>query len=256
MARLQVLAFLVGINPLVWCVAQQPAPFNPTKPSASLTDQTPEASAPPNTLRSNPPTSSAVAPTEEQILLPEVRTELLRREKLDQEVRQKLIQWLKETGFTQIPKPVTDAKLLKELGELSAQLAAVDEENLKYLKEMVTKHTWLSRSLVGQDGAKAAWLILQHSDKDREFQKQCLKVMEGLPENEVDKKDIAYLTDRVLVGEGKEQYFGTQIRTNEQGELEVAPLFEPENVDERRKRVGLPPLQEYLEMVRGQVAGK
>jgi len=71
----------------------------------------------------------------------------------------------------------------------------------------------------------------------------------------VDPKDIAYLTDRVLVGEGKEQVYGTQLRTNEKGELELSPLFEPATVDQRRQRMGLGPLKEYMEMVKKQLQG-
>jgi hypothetical protein len=188
-------------------------------------------------------------------MLPELRAELLQRERLDQQARNELIEFLKTTGFMQLPKPVTDTILIARMKEVSDKLASVDDDNLKFMKVVVEKHGWLSKTLVGTDGAKAAWLILQHSDKDREFQKQCLEVMKKLPQGEVDPKDIAYLTDRVLVGEGKEQVYGTQLRTNEKGELELAPLFEPATVDQRRQRMGLGPLKEYMEMVKKQLQG-
>ena len=189
----------------------------------------------------------------EQILLPELRAELLQREQKDQQARNELITFLKSTGFMQLPKPITDTTLLGRMKEVSETLGKIDEDNLAFMKAMVGKHGWLSKTLVGTDGAKAAWLMLQHSDKDREFQKQCLDVMKKLPAGEVDPKDIAYLTDRILVGEGKEQVYGTQLRTNAKGELELAPLFEPATVDQRRQRVGLGPLQEYLDMVKSQM---
>jgi|688.fasta_scaffold01060_31 hypothetical protein len=199
--------------------------------------------------------TDAIPTSTEQILLPEVRIELIKRERLDQQARKDLIDFLKTTGFAQLPKPITDTILLARMKEVSDRLVAIDDDNLKYMKPMVEKHGWLSKTLVGTDGAKAAWLMLQHSDKDREFQKQCLEVMKKLPQGEVDPKDIAYLTDRVLVGEGKEQLYGTQLRTNAKGELEIAPLFEPGGVDERRQRMGLGPLKEYLEMVKKQLQG-
>ena len=199
--------------------------------------------------------NDAVPASTEQILLPEVRTELIQRERLDQKARKDLIDFLKTTGFAQLPKPITDTILLARMKEVSERLVAIDDDNLKYMKPLVEKHGWLSKTLVGTDGAKAAWLMLQHSDKDREFQKQCLEVMKKLPQGEVDPKDIAYLTDRVLVGEGKEQLYGTQLRTNAKGELEIAPLFEPGAVDERRQRMGLGPLKDYLEMVKKQFQG-
>jgi len=199
--------------------------------------------------------NDAVPASTEQILLPEVRVELIKRERLDQKARKDLMDFLKTAGFAQLPKPITDTNLLARMKEVSDRLAAIDDDNLKYMKPMIEKHGWLSKTLVGTDGAKAAWLMLQHSDKDREFQKQCLEVMKKLPQGEVDPKDIAYLTDRVLIGEGKEQLYGTQLRTNTKGELEIAPLFEPGAVDERRQRMGLGPLKDYLEMVKKQFQG-
>lgn len=198
---------------------------------------------------------SDIPASTEAILLPELRVELIQRERLDQQARNELIEFLKTTGFMQLPKPVTDTILLARMKEVSDKLASIDGDNLKFMKVAVEKHGWLSKTLVGSDGAKAAWLMLQHSDKDREFQKQCLEVMKKLPQGEVDTKDIAYLTDRVLVGEGKEQIYGTQLRTNEKGELELAPLFEPATVDERRQRMGLGPLKEYMELVQKQLQG-
>lgn len=210
----------------------------------------------PSPAGSNTPAATSDIPAStEEIMLPEVRSDLIQRERLDQQARNELIEFLKTTGFMQLPKPVTDTILLARMKEVSDKLATVDGDNLRFLKMTVEKHGWLSKTLVGTDGAKAAWLMLQHSDKDREFQKQCLDMMKKLPQGEVDPKDIAYLTDRVLVGEGKEQIFGTQLRTNAKGELELAPLFEPANVDERRQRMGLGPLQEYLEMVKKQLQG-
>ena len=58
-----------------------------------------------------------------------------------------------------------------------------------------------------------------------------------------------------ISGEGKEQIYGTQLRTNEKSELELAPLFEPATVDERRQRMGLGPLKEYMELVQKQLQG-
>lgn len=69
--------------------------------------------------------------------------------------------------------------------------------------------------------------------------------MDEAPEGEVDSEHVAYLTDRVLVGEGKPQRYGTQLE-NKDGNLTPYPLEDPETVDERRRAVGMSPLAEYL----------
>lgn len=45
------------------------------------------------------------------------------------------------------------------------------------LGEIVAEHGWPTRSLVGDDGATAAWAIAQHSDLDPQFQRQMLELM-------------------------------------------------------------------------------
>ena len=61
---------------------------------------------------------------------------------------------------------------------------------------------------------------------------------------QVQREDIAYLTDRVLVNEGKPQVYGTQFhRVN--GERKPRPIEDAETVDERRKSMQLTTLKDY-----------
>lgn len=228
--------------------------------SGSLSDQETTKSETPSAASgtlSDSNSGSAAAPSSasaasDKALLPAVRDELLSRVKKDQDARTTLIEWMKQTKFSTLPKPIKDPTLLTEFKKITETMAAVDQENLEFLKRLVGKHGWLSRTLVSADGAKAAWLMLQHADSDREFQKECLEMMKGLPAGEVEGKDIAYLTDRILVNEGQPQIYGTQIKSSASGGLELAPLLEPELVDERRKKMGLGPIQEYLSEIRKQ----
>ena len=61
-------------------------------------------------------------------------------------------------------------------------------------------------------------------------------------------ENIAYLQDRVLVGEGKKQKYGTQT-TEVDGAFRPSPIEDEEHVDERRKTLGMLPLAEYLKQV-------
>jgi len=124
--------------------------------------------------------------------------------------------------------------------------ADVDRQTTARMKEIVTKQGWPGKSMVGVDGANAAWLLVQHADAAPVFQKECLEKMEPLVKSgEVSGKDFAYLWDRVAVNAGKKQRYGTQF----EGE-ELAPLEDPDTVDERRKSVGLGTLAEYKELVK------
>ena len=63
--------------------------------------------------------------------------------------------------------------------------------------------------------------------------------MTKLPKNEIAQTDLAYLTDRVLLAEGKKQIYGTQV-TQVDGKWAPRELEDEKNVDKRRADVGLP----------------
>ena len=87
-----------------------------------------------------------------------------------------------------------------------------DGENLPWLKGVVAAHGWPGASLVGSDGAHAAWLLAQHADSDPAFQRQCLDLLTAAVEaGEATRQEHAYLTDRVLLAEGRQQEYGTQL---------------------------------------------
>jgi hypothetical protein len=55
------------------------------------------------------------------------------------------------------------------------------------------------------------------------------------------------MEDRVLLGKGKKQKYGSQISMDtETQSYYVSPLEDPDNVDKRRASVGLEPMAEYL----------
>jgi hypothetical protein len=149
----------------------------------------------------------------------ELRAELLRRVAVDQEARHAL--------------------------DVEA-VAAADGENLPWLRQVIADVGWPGRSLVSEDGAQAAWLLAQHADRDPAFQRRCLDLLTAaVDRGEATIVQQAYLTDRVLLHEGRPQEYGTQAIARE-GRFEPKKLRDPEHVDQRRASVGLGPLAEYL----------
>ena len=63
--------------------------------------------------------------------------------------------------------------------------------------------------------------------------------------DKVSPANIAYLEDRVRVGEGLPQFYGTQFYADEAGNFGPRPIEDPDHVDERRQAVSLQPLSEY-----------
>lgn len=121
----------------------------------------------------------------------------------------------------------------------------IDLENTKRVKEIVDRIGWPSISKVGKETSHNAWLLVQHADKDIDFQKYCISLMEALSGEEVDKRDIAYLRDRIRKNQNLPQIYGTQfIQNRDSGRYEPAPIENIEEVEERRKQMGLDTLEE------------
>jgi hypothetical protein len=133
-----------------------------------------------------------------------------------------------------------DLALMKAVEEL-------DHKNTARMKEIVAQHGWPGKSLVGEDGARAAWLLVQHADDALTFQQQCLALIEPMVAlGEVRPQDLAYLRDRLSVHEKRPQRYGTQFGPDG----EPLPIEDPANVDARRAAVGLEPLAKYREELR------
>ncbi len=132
--------------------------------------------------------------------------------------------------------------------ENSAAIAAavqIDAANLKRLKHIVTQDGFPTRSMVGDDGVDAAWLLTQHADSDPAFQSRILKILTvRVRQRAFDTGEFALLTDRVLIHQGKPQRYGSQFGNDGSG-LKPGKMEDPGHVDQRRASVGLGTLAEY-----------
>lgn len=151
-----------------------------------------------------------------------------------------------------------DQRLLQRLfnsGELQSEsyhprMKALHEHNASRLKEIIGAHGWPGISLVGEDAAKAAWLIAQHSVSDIEFMAECASMLEyAVPGEDVAGWQLAFLQDRVRTLSGEPQYYGTQFDTCEDGWPAPFPIEDSAKVNERRARLGLNSLEERLEQM-------
>jgi len=129
---------------------------------------------------------------------------------------------------------------------VSMDVCAIDETNTAWLKADLKAHRWYTISASGAEADKMAWLLAQHADRDRPFQREVLKILEGLlPTHETSASNYAYLYDRLADAEKRPQRYGTQGRCGPGQAWEPLPIEDPENVDKVRASVGLGPLAEY-----------
>ena len=125
---------------------------------------------------------------------------------------------------------------------VSSRFRQVDARNTADLKQLLEIHGWFTIGGFGERADFNAWLLVQHADEDREFQKRVLGLLEPLvATGETRREHYAYLYDRV----SKPQRYGTQGRCVGKGQWEPLEVEDPARLDERRASVGLAPEAEY-----------
>lgn len=155
----------------------------------------------------------------------ELRNELIRMDRHDQEVRAEL---------------AADGSLFDGY---HSRMAAVHDANAARLREIISSIGWPTEPLVGADGAEAAFRIAQHAINHPEFMRECRRLLDlASQKGEVPRRHFAYIDDRIRVYEGLPQRYGTQWRDGTNGP-EPYPLDgSVDDVDKRRATLGLPPL--------------
>jgi hypothetical protein len=131
-------------------------------------------------------------------------------------------------------------------------MGRVDAEHARRMEEILDEYGWPGWSLVGREGAFAAWVLIQHADLHPDLQRRGLEMMQAAVDaGDADPSDLAYLIDRVRVADGEPQLYGTQWNIDEDGELTPrTPIEDEHEVDARRAAVGLGTLEEYKEELR------
>ena len=134
-----------------------------------------------------------------------------------------------------------------EMNAFFKEMEEHDRKNLKRVEGIIKDYGWPGISLAGPEGARAVFLVIQHSSL--EVQEKYLPLLaEAVEAGEADFSNLVLLQDRVLMGRGEKQIYGSQVIYNEEnGQWELYPVEDEENVDKRREEKGLEPLHIYLE---------
>jgi hypothetical protein len=134
------------------------------------------------------------------------------------------------------------------------RMEAVHAKNAHALEAML-ETGWPGLSRVGEDGAEAAWRIVQHAIGLPAFQRRCLALIEAaIAQGDAPAWQAAYLSDRIRIFEGRPQIYGTQFDWDEHGEMSPQPIDDAANVDARRAKIGLPPIEETTAQHRIRIA--
>jgi len=145
---------------------------------------------------------------------------------------------------------------LTAAGELNdgyhARLEELHRANASRLRQIIAVFGWPGVTLVGDQGAKAAWRIALHSISEPPFMRQCRDLIDRASEaGDAPRWQFAIIDDRIRVYEGRPQLYGTQLRMGANG-LEPHPIENQGRINSMRMQAGLPPFAQTLAQARAQ----
>lgn len=121
----------------------------------------------------------------------------------------------------------------------------IDSSNLSYVEDLIRNYGWPGKSFVGARGNYTVWLVIQHADLATQ-EKYLPLLIESVADSESRPVDLAYLQDRILMRQEKNQLYGTQVWMNPKTGLQSFwPIEDEKNVNIRRKKIGMSTLEEY-----------
>jgi hypothetical protein len=128
------------------------------------------------------------------------------------------------------------------------EVAAIDEENVKWLFELVRTKGFPTAAQVGEQGVRDAWLLALHADRAPKFQQSLVPELDKRRvDGELGGSEMARFVDRLLVAAGKPQRFGTQGSDNWEGGNFGLPSAEAlREVENMRREYDLMPLADYV----------
>ncbi|MBK7384754.1 MAG: hypothetical protein IPI81_15700 [Flavobacteriales bacterium] len=134
----------------------------------------------------------------------------------------------------------------KEMQALWDRMAQADSTNLVIVTRILDERGWLGPDVIGQTGNSTLFLVIQHADLVTQ-EKYLPMMREAVTKGNAKGSSLALLEDRVLIRNGKQQRYGSQIgRDPGTGAYFLSPLEDPDNVDVRRAAVGLGPIADYI----------
>lgn len=119
-----------------------------------------------------------------------------------------------------------------------------DEADTKRMNEILDKYGFPGVKMVGIRATRTFIMMLLHSPSLELMKRALPHVERAARREEIPPDDFVSLNDRVLVNEGKPQFYGANF--NFVGDKVVlTPTQDIARLDERRRKLGLPPIRVY-----------
>ncbi|SMB91058.1 TonB family protein [Hymenobacter roseosalivarius DSM 11622] len=161
---------------------------------------------------------------------------------------QKLVALVRRIGFRDQQYRLVAAEADKKYGWNSPQASTamqqqgvIDLQLMRQVDSLIARHGYPGKSLVGEYLKSKAFLVIQHNPDE----KYLPLLTAAADKSELSWASLALLIDRLRMASGKMQVYGTQL-SNDDNKWKLLPIEDEANVNARRAKIGLEPLEEYL----------
>ncbi|MGN7787680.1 DUF6624 domain-containing protein [Niabella sp. 22666] len=132
-----------------------------------------------------------------------------------------------------------------QVDSLWKKINVQDSINLIKVKKIISTHGWPGPDKVGEQGARAIFLVIQHADSLTQVTYLPL-LREAVKKGKARPQHLALLEDRILTKQGKKQIYGSQLtQSGSERKSVFFPIADEANVNKRRAAVGLEPIEDY-----------
>lgn len=133
----------------------------------------------------------------------------------------------------------------------------ISEEDYKSIKKIIMTNGFPTISMVGKETSHQFWMLVQLCDQDPRMQMAVMKHMSYLMRSgDINKEDFAMLSDRARMNKELPQLYGTQFVISDGGTVLLHQTHDLDNIDVRRKSLGLTRFKDYEEKIAPAIARK
>ena len=133
-----------------------------------------------------------------------------------------------------------------QMKALVRHMKQTDSLNLIEVDRILTRYGWLSPSRIGPDANRTLFMVIQHADLAAQ-EKYLPMMTQAVKEGSLKAASFALLQDLMALYKGQKQIYGSQVAWNmKTNQYHVVAIDNPDQVDQRRAKVGLVPIAVYL----------
>jgi hypothetical protein len=137
-------------------------------------------------------------------------------------------------------------------GPYNDRIPAIDCDNTAWLRAQLKEIRWFDIPTYGAEADAAAWHLVQHADRESDFQRTMLEQLRSLAVEATSQKNLAYLWDRVALRRASAALRHTRILSAcppacRTGGWQPHPTKDSGHLDERRAAAGMSPISGAIE---------